>query len=170
MSDQNKRLRGVRVTKKHGSRADNYELWVNEPLQLAIQHALNAREWTISDLARAIHSQPSLVSRWMMGSRPSVASLLAVSQALALDIKHLLMLAEYLPPEAVSPIDERKEMLKAKIDELELDDRLFTMLNGVLEVARKEGLPAPHPTPKPRKPSARPRTDRADQEEERRTA
>lgn len=158
MSD--KRLRGVHVTKR-GNRAGNYELWSGAPLQTTIRHALDARDWTISDLARAIHSQPSLISRWMMGSRPSVESLVAVAQALALDIKQLLVLAEYLPAGAVEATDGHKAMLKAKIDELEMDDECFALLNSVLEGLRKREMPA-----KP-KPIARPRKDRKDHDEPR---
>src|SRR5688572_15303990 len=50
-------------------RAEHRALWVNEPLQLAIRDELDRREWSISDLGRAIDSQPSLISRWMQGQR-----------------------------------------------------------------------------------------------------
>lgn len=135
--DKGKKQRGIKVMTNRPQRVANYEAWVNEPLQNLIKEGLQARDWSISDLARAIHTQPSLVSRWMMGARPSTASLLAISQALALDVKKLLVLAGYLPPEQGESQDERAVMLKKKIDETPMTDERFFTLNSVLESWRQ---------------------------------
>jgi transcriptional regulator with XRE-family HTH domain len=80
-------------------RAENRSLWVNEPLQLMIRDELDRREWSISDLGRAIGSQPSLISRWMQGQRPNPESLDRIASVLALDVRKLMVLAGHLPPE-----------------------------------------------------------------------
>lgn len=137
MTDPDRKLRGIKQTPRKTQRASNQEFWVNAPLQNAIRDALAAREWSISDLGRAIGSQPSLVSRWMMGSRPSTSSIIAISRALGLDVKRLLVLAGHLPPDEVEDEDERVTMLKNKLGEIEMTDERFTMLNGLLETMRK---------------------------------
>lgn len=134
--DRERKLRGVKV-QKESSRAANKELWVNEPLQNTISEALYARDWSISDLGRAIGSQPSLISRWMMGARPSTESLIAVSQALGLDIKRLLILAGHMPPDEDDVTDARVLMLMNKLKEVEMTDERFAMLNGLVETMRK---------------------------------
>lgn len=93
MSDD-RPIRRRRYTQK---RAENMSLWVNEPLQNTIRDELARRGWTISDLARKIGSQPSLVSRWMQGQRPNTESLALVAEALALDVRKLLVLAGHMP-------------------------------------------------------------------------
>jgi transcriptional regulator with XRE-family HTH domain len=83
-------------------RAENRSLWVDKPLQLAIREELERREWSISDLGRAIDSQPSLISRWMQGQRPNPESLERIASALALDVRKLMVLAGHLPPSTES--------------------------------------------------------------------
>jgi len=78
-------------------RAGNMEMWVDAPLQNAIRDELIRRQWSISDLARKIDSQPSLVSRWMQGQRPNTESIAMIGNALSLDILKLLELAGHIP-------------------------------------------------------------------------
>jgi transcriptional regulator with XRE-family HTH domain len=79
-------------------RAENRSLWVDEPLQLMIRNELDRRDWSISDLGRAIGSQPSLISRWMQGQRPNPVSLDRIANVLALDVVKMMQLAGHLPP------------------------------------------------------------------------
>src|SRR4051812_44504018 len=78
-------------------RSENMALWVDEPLQTLIRDELARREMSISDLARKIGSQPSLVSRWMQGQRPNTESLALIAEALGLDVLRLLRLAGHIP-------------------------------------------------------------------------
>jgi transcriptional regulator with XRE-family HTH domain len=131
-------IRPLPPRRTSGHRAENRSLWVNEPLQLAIRDELDRRDWTISDLGRAIGSQPSLISRWMQGQRPNTESLERIAEALSLDVRHLMVLAGHLPPkkgegdfsETLTPIiltlqqvesrhhlsDERQQMLRNLLD------------------------------------------------------
>ena len=72
---------------KGGLRGKYKENWVNDPLRNTIINALNAQNMNIADLSRAINAPgSSVVSRWMMGARPSVESLQAIADALDLDV------------------------------------------------------------------------------------
>lgn len=67
---------------KGGLRGKYKENWVNDPLRNTIINALNAQNMNIADLSRAINAPgSSVVSRWMMGARPSVESLQAIARA-----------------------------------------------------------------------------------------
>ena len=79
-------------------RAENMSLWVDAPLQNLIREELDRRKMTISDLAREIDSQPSLISRWMQGQRPNTESLALIADRLDLDVLRLLELAGHIPP------------------------------------------------------------------------
>src|SRR4051812_41301709 len=87
-------------------RSENMALWVDEPLQTLIRDELARREMSISDLARKIGSQPSLVSRWMQGQRPNTESVALIAEALGLDVLRLLRLAGHIPAGAMTDRDE----------------------------------------------------------------
>jgi transcriptional regulator with XRE-family HTH domain len=158
VTNKDDKFRGIHLA-RGGKRAPNREYWVNEPLQNTIVNALDARDWTISDLGRAIGSQPSLISRWMMGSRPNPDRTIAVANALGLDVVHLMVLAGHLPPSAAEAIDERTAMLINKVKEIEMTNERFTMLNAVLETMRKT-VPNPATTSEPSSVPRRPTSDR----------
>jgi transcriptional regulator with XRE-family HTH domain len=114
-------------------RAENKVLWVNEPLQNLIRDALARREWTISDLARKIGSQPSLVSRWMQGQRPNTESLALIAEALGLDVLRLLRLAGHIPAGAMGDQDgERPSSLIAMLRQAEAAGHLTDDRYGML--------------------------------------
>ena len=87
-------------------RAENRSLWVNEPLQMMIRNELDRRDWSPSDLGRAIGSQPSLISRWFQGQRPNTESLERIAKALDLDVRQLLVLAKHMPPDPEEDNDD----------------------------------------------------------------
>lgn len=146
MTDKDEKLRGVRVmSNPRTGRIANREAWVDEPLQNAIHAALKARDWSISDLGRAIGSQPSLVSRWMMGARPNTESVVRISQVLGIDLLHLLVLSGHIPPSARAPVDERVTMLRNKLAEVEMTDERFAYLNSLIETMRKRPVSAEPP-------------------------
>jgi transcriptional regulator with XRE-family HTH domain len=95
-----------RQRKYTSRRSENMALWVNEPLQNLIRDELTRREKSISDLAREIGSQPSLVSRWMQGQRPNTESLALLADALGLDVLRLLKLAGHIPADVMTDQDE----------------------------------------------------------------
>jgi transcriptional regulator with XRE-family HTH domain len=119
-------------------RAENRSLWVNEPLQQTIREELDRREWSISDLGRAIGSQPSLISRWMQGQRPNTESLERIARALALDMRHLMVLAGHLPPEAAANAeeDERVRKLVTTLRQITLNDERYALLLTQLDWMR----------------------------------
>jgi transcriptional regulator with XRE-family HTH domain len=145
-----------RRTRKYTSRrAENRALWVNEPLQNEIRDALAKRDRSISDLAREIGSQPSLVSRWMQGQRPNTESLALIADALGLDVLHLLKLAGHIPPGVGVGEEERDPRLAALITMLRqagrdghLTDDRYLMLHTLIEWIRvTEPTVAPFTTP-----------------------
>ena len=104
-------------------RAENQANWVNEPLQNTIREELDRRGWTISDLARQINSQPSLISRWMMGQRPNTESLRLVADALGISAFDLLRKAGHIPADAEGGSDQDNERLARLIVMLRQTDR-----------------------------------------------
>jgi transcriptional regulator with XRE-family HTH domain len=100
--------------------------------------ALARRDWIISDLARAIGSQTSLVSRWMMGQRPNTESVQLVAEALGVDTLHLLVLSGHLkaPIEERLP-DQRVRDLIAKLGRVQMTDERYEMLAATLDMMRK---------------------------------
>jgi transcriptional regulator with XRE-family HTH domain len=121
MADEVTRRRR-RYTQK---RSENMALWVDEPLQNLIRDELARRGWTISDLARKIGSQPSLVSRWMQGQRPNTESVALVAEALGLDVLRLLRFSGHIP---------------AGVMEEEEDTRLASLIAMLRQAGRDEHL------------------------------
>jgi transcriptional regulator with XRE-family HTH domain len=110
--------------RRQQKRAENRSLWVNEPLQLEIRDELDRREWSISDLGRAIGSQPSLISRWMQGQRPNPESLERIAHVLALDVRRLMVLAGHLPSGAEEREDEELAPLFTMLRKIKVDGHL----------------------------------------------
>ena len=137
MTDEVSRRRR-RYTQK---RSENMALWVDEPLQNLIRDELARREWTISDLARKIGSQPSLVSCWMQGARPNTESLALIADALRIDVLRLLKLAGHVPP-GVGGEDDDPDltsliiMLRQSAREGHLTDDRYGMLSTLIEWVR----------------------------------
>jgi transcriptional regulator with XRE-family HTH domain len=123
-------------------RSENMALWVNEPLQNLIRDELARRDQTISDLARKIGSQPSLVSRWMQGQRPNTESLALIADALGLDVLHLLNLAGHIPPGVIGDegVGDDARAILAMIRQADRDGRLtperVLMLHTLVELIR----------------------------------
>lgn len=137
-------------------RSENMALWVDEPLQNMIRDELARRDESISDLARKIGSQPSLVSRWMQGQRPNTESLALIADALGLDVLRLLELAGHIPPGVVRR--ERSDELTALIttmDQIEWSPERYLMLRTLLDwmrdnaPANSQAPPMPHVTGHP---------------------
>ena len=132
---------------KQGLRGKYKENWVNDPLRNTILDALNERNMNIADLARAVGAPgSSVVSRWMMGARPSVESLQAIADALDLDVFDLLYKAEYvnrLPSNGVTD-DPTKRKLIEKIVEVDLTPERETMLHALLDTMLAQSPRRPH--------------------------
>jgi transcriptional regulator with XRE-family HTH domain len=164
-SEQPKR-RSPRQTKYHRSpdsertqqrkRAEPESLWVDTPFVNHLREELARRDWIISDLARAIGSQTSLISRWMMGQRPNTESVQLIAEALGVDTLHLLVLSGHLkaPIEERMP-DQRVRDLMAKLGKIQMTDERYAMLAATLDMMRKT-------TPTPTAPSVpHPENDRS---------
>jgi transcriptional regulator with XRE-family HTH domain len=130
-------------------RAENRSLWVDKPLQLAIREELERREWSISDLGRAIDSQPSLISRWMQGQRPNPESLERIASALALDVRKLMVLAGHLPPSTESgEEDTHIAKMLTTMRQITWNDERRLMLLTLLDWMRdNEPATTPHNRP-----------------------
>jgi transcriptional regulator with XRE-family HTH domain len=157
VTDEVSRRRRRYTTKRSG----NMELWVNEPLQNLIRDELARRELSISDLARTIGSQPSLVSRWMQGQRPNTESLALIAEALGLDVLRLLRLAGHIPPGVLEDQDEDERiasmiaMLRQAGRDGRLTDERYLMLYTLLEFIRTTApSSAPHTRPERRQETA----------------
>jgi transcriptional regulator with XRE-family HTH domain len=121
---------------RHGERGKYKENWVSDPLRNTILDALNARNMNIADLARAIGAPgSSVVSRWMMGGRPSPESLEAIAESLELDLFDLLYKAEYIKrmPGSTGTDDPAKTRIIQKILNVELTREREAMLHSVLD-------------------------------------
>ena len=131
------------------SRAENMSQWVDEPLQNLIRDELDRRKMTISDLARAIDSQPSLVSRWMQGQRPNTESLAIIGDVLGIDVLKLLELAGHIPPGVLThDDDERLTALFITMRQISWTDDRHGMVRALVDWMRDNdppggnGLPA----------------------------
>lgn len=67
----------------------------HQPLIDWMRQQLQQREWTMSDLARRMDVQPSVISRWMRVRRPDPASIYRIADAFGGDPDELLRLAGY---------------------------------------------------------------------------
>lgn len=129
-------MTGQQYDGKQGLRGKYKENWVSDPLRNTIVDALNARNWNIADLARAVGIPgSSVVSRWMMGGRPSPESLEAVAEALDLDIFDLLYKAEYIKRRPGDELtrDPVKMRLIEKLLAVDLTREREAMLHSVLD-------------------------------------
>lgn len=124
---------------KGGLRGKYKENWVNDPLRNTIINALNAQNMNIADLSRAINAPgSSVVSRWMMGARPSVESLQAIADALDLDVFDLLYKAGYIsrmPSNGLTDDPAKMEIIQKVVD-MDLTHERREMLNALLDWKR----------------------------------
>jgi transcriptional regulator with XRE-family HTH domain len=134
----------VRRRKYTRRRGEQHSKWVRDPLRNEILDALARKDWSISDLSRAIGSQPSLVSRWMMGARPNTESIQMIAEALGLDFMRLMELAGHVPPsEDDEDADPQRTHLIAKLRTVPLTDERARMLDGLMETMLKTPLTNP---------------------------
>lgn len=71
-----------------------------------MRQRMDEREWTISDLARRVGVQPSMVSRWLRFQRPTSDSVERIANALGGDVNRCLVMAGYPPRERVEDTAE----------------------------------------------------------------
>ncbi|MCA9880836.1 MAG: helix-turn-helix transcriptional regulator [Thermomicrobiales bacterium] len=126
-----------RYTGKGGLRGKYKENWISDPLRNTIIEALNQRNMNIADLSRAIGAPgSSVISRWMMGGRPSVESLEAIAEALDLDVFDLLHKAGYtkrMPSNGLTA-DPGKMRLMQRVADLDLTPEREAALHAMLDV------------------------------------
>jgi transcriptional regulator with XRE-family HTH domain len=94
----------------------------------------------MSDLARASKFAPSLISRWMMGQRPSASSLQRVAEALGVSDDTLLTLAGYRQPEPTDD-DPRVAAIIALLRQVRLTEERYGFLRNTLEMFRRIDAP-----------------------------
>ncbi len=113
-----------------GCRMD--EVWDPRPLREFFQEAMRRNGWNQSDLARAVHTAPSVVGRWLNGeNRPTPDKLRQVATGLHVDYGTLLVRAGYLE-ETRSSRSPRHADLCAKLEQLTLTDQEFRLLDYVV--------------------------------------
>lgn len=143
----------VRRRKYRKLRGDQSSKWVSDPLRNELLDGMARKDWSISDLSRAIGSQPSLVSRWMMGATPNPESIALVAEALGLDYMRLMRLAGHVvvEPGEEDEGDPRLADLVAKLRTVPLTDERARMLDGLMETMLKTPLATPSPSREDRK-------------------
>jgi len=68
---------------------------------------MERRDWTISDLARRMDVQPSLVSRWLRNQPPNWETAREIAEAFGTSHVHVLRMAGMLDEEGGSPEADR---------------------------------------------------------------
>ena len=132
----------VRRRKYTRRRTEPQSNWVRDPLRNEILDGLARKDWSISDLSRAIGSQPSLVSRWMQGARPNTESVQLIAEALGLDTMRLMRLAGHIPP-SEGEEDAELSALVAKLRTVPLTAERVAMLNALMETMLKTPVNEP---------------------------
>lgn len=77
-----------------------------------IRRQLDRREWSQADLARKLNVSPSVVNRWLLGTRiPSPAYCDLIADALSVDLDIVLFQAGHRPmPKRIDPDDPKLEI------------------------------------------------------------
>lgn len=88
----------------------------HQPLIDWVRAEMDAREWTISDLARRMNVQPSLVSRWLRVQQPSPETVERFAEAFGASRLELLKLAGHIEDDGASAEAERICALARRIE------------------------------------------------------
>jgi transcriptional regulator with XRE-family HTH domain len=116
---------------------------------------LRRREWNASDFAARANVTPSMVSRWLRGTRPSPESCDVIADVLAADLDMVLTLAGHRPS-VLTDDDPAMAALVAMLRRIRLtpdrENGLRSILEGYLAFDRKvaaasTSAPAAHPSP-----------------------
>jgi transcriptional regulator with XRE-family HTH domain len=111
-----------------------YADWLNEGFPLWLQGCLKERNWTITDLARAMGVQTSLISRWMAGrQKPTAESAGRIAEVLQISVDEVLTEAG-LRPVQVTDEDPRRAELMMKLGSVELTRERYLTLNALLNL------------------------------------
>jgi transcriptional regulator with XRE-family HTH domain len=111
-----------------------YADWLREGFPLWLQRRLQERDWTITDLARAMGVQTSLISRWMAGrQKPTAESANRIAEVLQISVDEVLTEAG-LRPVLVTDEDPRRAELVMKLGLVELTTERYLTLNALLSL------------------------------------
>jgi transcriptional regulator with XRE-family HTH domain len=111
-----------------------YADWLHEGFPLWLQGRLQEREWSITDLARAMGVQTSLISRWMAGrQKPTAESANRIAEVLQISVDEVLTEAG-LRPVLVTDEDPRRAELVMKLGLVELTTERYLTLNALLSL------------------------------------
>ena len=111
-----------------------YADWLREGFPLWLQGCLQERNWSITDLARAMGVQTSLISRWMAGKqKPTAESAGRIAEVLQVSVDEVLTAAGL----RLSPgpgEDPRRAELMMKLGSVELTRERYLTLNALLNL------------------------------------
>jgi len=111
-----------------------YADWLREGFPLWLQGCLQERNWSITDLARAMGVQTSLISRWMAGKqKPTAESAGRIAEVLQVSVDEVLTAAG-LRPVLVTDEDPRRAELMMKLGSVELTRERYLTLNALLNL------------------------------------
>jgi transcriptional regulator with XRE-family HTH domain len=111
-----------------------YADWLHEGFPLWLQMRLQERDWSITDLARAMGVQTSLISRWMAGrQKPTAESANRIAEVLQISVDEVLTEAG-LRPVLVTDEDPRRAELVMKLGLVELTTERYLTLNALLSL------------------------------------
>jgi transcriptional regulator with XRE-family HTH domain len=111
-----------------------YADWLREGFPLWLQRRLQERDWSITDLARAMGVQTSLISRWMAGrQKPTAESANRIAEVLQISVDEVLTEAG-LRPVLVTDEDPRRAELVMKLGLVELTTERYLTLNALLSL------------------------------------
>lgn len=115
----------------------------HQPLIEFMRSEMERRDWTISDLARRMDVQPSLVSRWLRDSPPNAETAARLAEALGTSHVQVLRLAGILEDEV--PTDEA-ERICALARRIEWTPERYVIVVEIMERLRR-GVPTPPASP-----------------------
>lgn len=109
-----------------------YAGWLDEGFPLWLRQRLEERAMSISDLARAMPTQASLISRWMQGrQRPTADSAVRIAEVLCLPPDEVLTAAG-LRPQQATDADPHLAELTHKLRLVNLTPERYLTLNALL--------------------------------------
>ncbi len=108
--------------------------WDPRPLREFFQEQMRRKGWNQSELAREIHTAPSVLGRWMSGeNRPTTDKLRQVARGLRVDYGQLLERAGYLESKG-EPTSRWHADLCAKLERIPLTQQQYELLDATLNV------------------------------------
>ena len=109
-----------------------YSDWLDEGFPLWLQQRLDERGWSITELARRMGTQTTLISRWMQGrQRPTAQSARLIAQVMKLDEDEVLTAAGLRGIKTTDDDPRRAELLH-KLGLVELTPERYLTLSAVL--------------------------------------